>query len=395
MAAIPATFGTPAIPDIRRLVSLDAFRGFTIASMLLVNNPGDWNHVYAQLDHAEWAGWTFTDWIFPFFLFIGGIAMSLSLGQRAAAGADKPALLRQLAKRAALIFLIGLALNMIPHFDFSIVRIPGVLQRIALCTLLAAPIVLYFNWKQQCIWILALLGTYTIIMLKVPVPDLDGVWSAGVLEPGRDAGAYLDRLLLSGHLWRKVKTWDPEGLLSTLPALCSLLFGVLTGHLLGSGSSRQQKTAWMVLAGLGCLILGSLLDTLLMPIIKSLWTTSYCIFMTGCALLLFSAFYYLLDGNGSERARRLAQRLSAPFIIYGMNALFLFALSGVIARLLGIIKIAQSDTTLLSLQAVLYAPIKDLPVAPVNASLIFALLFNLAMFSVAWLMWRKRWFVKV
>ncbi|HTD04677.1 acyltransferase family protein [Undibacterium sp.] len=378
-----------------RLMSLDAFRGFTIASMLLVNNPGDWSHVYPQLDHAEWAGWTFTDWIFPFFLFIGGISMSLSLGQRAAAGADKPALLRQLARRAALIFLIGFALNMIPHFDFSIVRLPGVLQRIALCTLLAAPIVLYFNWRQQCCWILALLGAYSVVMLKVPVPDLNGVWSAGALEPGRDVGAYVDRLLLNGHLWRKVKTWDPEGLVSTIPAVCSLLFGVLTGHLLASRATRLQKTAWMVLAGLACLILGSLLDTLLMPIIKSLWTTSYCVFMTGWGLLLFSGFYYLLDGSSSERLRRFAQGLCKPFVIYGMNALFLFALSGLIARMLGIIKIAQPGATLLSLQAVLYAPLKNLQVSPVNASLIFALLFNLLMFGIAWLMWRKRWFVKV
>lgn len=378
-----------------RLVSLDAFRGFTIASMLLVNNPGDWNHVYAQLDHAEWAGWTFTDWIFPFFLFIGGVSMSLSLGRRASAGADKPALLRQLAKRAALIFLLGLALNMIPHFDFSIVRLPGVLQRIALCTLLAAPIVLYFNWKQQCGWILALLTVYSVVMLKVPVPDLSGTWNAGILEPGRDAGAYIDRLLLDGHLWRKVKTWDPEGLLSTLPALCSLLLGVLTGHLLGSRAATQQKTAWMVLAGLACLILGVVLDTLLMPIIKSLWTTSYCVFMTGWALLMFAGFYYALDGNGSERARGFARGLCKPLVIYGMNALFLFALSGLAARMLGIIKIALPGATLVSLQAFLYAPIKNLPIAPVNASLLFALLFNLAMFCIAWLMWRKRWFVKV
>ncbi|MFZ6645130.1 acyltransferase family protein [Undibacterium sp. TJN25] len=379
----------------KRLVSLDAFRGFTIASMLLVNNPGDWSHLYAQLDHAEWAGWTFTDWIFPFFLFIGGISMHLSLSQRAAAGASKPALLRQLARRAAIIFLIGLSLNMIPHFDFSIVRIPGVLQRIALCTLLAAPIVLYFSWKQQCVWIVALLAVYSAMMLKVPVPDLNGVWSAGALEPGRDAGAYIDRLLLNGHLWRRVKTWDPEGLLSTLPALCNLLFGVLTGHLLAGSAGKKQKTAWMALAGLICLVSGLQLDMLLMPIIKSLWTTSYCIFMTGWALLLFSGFYYFLDGNNSLRMQQLARRICMPFIIYGMNALFLFALSGLIARMLGLIKIAQPDATLLSLQAILYAPIKNLPVAPVNASLIFALLFNLAMFCIAWLMWRRRWFVKV
>src|SRR5262245_14845246 len=132
----------------QRLASLDAFRGFTIASMLLVNNPGDWNNLYSQLAHAHWNGWTFTDWIFPFFLFIGGVSMTFSLGRQAEAGADKGALLRKLFKRAALIFLIGLALNFIPKFDPSTLRIPGVLQRIALCTALAAPLVVYFNWRQ-------------------------------------------------------------------------------------------------------------------------------------------------------------------------------------------------------------------------------------------------------
>ncbi len=137
-------------PATDRLVSLDAFRGFTIAAMVLVNNPGDWSNLYSQLAHAEWNGWTFTDWIFPFFLFICGVSMTFSLGHRAEAGDNKPKLLIQLFKRAAIIFLIGFLLNLIPNFSFGTVRIPGVLQRIALCTMLAAPIVVYFNWKQQC-----------------------------------------------------------------------------------------------------------------------------------------------------------------------------------------------------------------------------------------------------
>jgi predicted acyltransferase len=225
-----------------RLVSLDAFRGFTIAAMVLVNNPGDWSHLYSQLAHAAWHGWTFTDWIFPFFLFICGVSMTFSLGRRAEAGDDKPALLRQLFKRAAIIFLIGLLLNLIPAFDFSSVRIPGVLQRIALCTMLAAPIVVYFSWRQQCVWIAVLLTVYTLLMLFVPVPDLQGRVAAGVLEPGRDLGAFVDRLLLDGHLWANSKTWDPEGLVSTLPALCTQLFGVLLGRWLLSDAGRAEKT---------------------------------------------------------------------------------------------------------------------------------------------------------
>lgn len=383
------------LPDNARLVSLDAFRGFTIASMVLVNNPGDWSNLYPPLAHAAWNGWTFTDWIFPFFLFICGVSMCLSLNRRMENGANKPVLLMQLAKRAALIFLIGFLAHLVPHFNFSTVRIPGVLQRIALCILLAAPIVLYFSWKQQCLWIVGLLTTYTGLMLFVPVPDTQGRIAAGVLEPGRDVGAYVDRLLMGGHLWAKSKTWDPEGLVSTLPALCSLLFGVLAGHGLLSTSSNSKKTLWMVVAGLMGLGVGIMLDGTLMPINKSLWTTSYCIFMTGWALLLFAAFYWLIDANGSAMLREKAQYALLPFTIYGMNALFIFVLSGFIAKMLGAIKLTQETGGVLSLKDQVYAPFMALPVSPQMASLLYALAFNALMFAVAWGMWKKRWFVKV
>ena len=378
-----------------RLISLDAFRGFTIASMVLVNNPGDWGHIYSQLGHAEWNGWTFTDWIFPFFLFICGVSMTFSLGRRAEAGDDKRALLLQLFKRAAIILLIGLSLNLIPNFNFETLRIPGVLQRIALCTMLAAPIVVYFNWQQQCAWILGLLAIYTLLMLFVPVPDVQGRVAAGVLEPGRDFGAYVDRLLLDGHLWAKSKTWDPEGLVSTLPALCSQLFGVLAGRWLLSKKSNAEKTVWMMIAGLLFLWLGAMIDATFMPINKSLWTSSFCIFMTGWALLIFSCFYWLMDANASAAVRNKTQKLFLPFTIYGMNALFIFAVSGFIAKLLGFIKFAQTGGGSISLKGVLYSPIQALPISPVNASLLFAVLFNLAMFFGAWFMWKRKWFVIV
>ena len=378
-----------------RLISLDAFRGFTIASMVLVNNPGDWGNNYPQLGHAEWNGWTFTDWVFPFFLFICGVSMTFSLGRRAEAGDDKGTLLRQLFKRATIIFLIGVMLNLIPAFNFETVRIPGVLQRIALCTLLAAPIVVYFNWKQQCVWIIGLLAIYTLLMLFVPVPDVQGRIAAGVLEPGRDFGAFIDRLLLEGHLWTKSKTWDPEGLVSTLPALCSQLFGVLAGRWLLSKTPAAGKTVWMMLAGLLCLWLGAIIDATFMPINKSLWTISFSIFMTGWALLIFSCFYWLMDANASARLRTSTHRIFRPFTIYGMNALFIFAFSGFIAKMLGFMKISNDSGSAISLKGWLYAPLQSLPIAPVNASLMFAILFNLAMFFIAWFMWRKKWFVKV
>lgn len=374
-----------------RLNSLDAFRGFTIAAMVLVNNPGDWSNLYSQLAHAPWHGWTFTDAIFPFFLFIGGVSMAFSLGRLAAAGADKPKLLLKLAKRALLIFLIGFLLNLIPYFNFDKVRIPGVLQRIALCTLLAAPIVVYCGWRMQLAIIAFLLTVYSALMLFYPVPGI----GAGVLEPGKDFGAWIDRMVLDGHMWVQSKTWDPEGLFSTLPALCSQLFGVLAGRFLLSKINRTEQIVWMLLAGLLCLWLGVILDTVLMPINKSLWTPSYCFLMTGWALLLFSAFFWLLDVNPYSAVREAAARWTHPFKIYGMNALFIFAFSGLVAKMLGFIKLAQPDGSMLSLGRSLYAPIRDLPIGAVNTSLLHALLFNACMFAIAWFMWRRKWFVKV
>lgn len=372
-------------------MSLDAFRGFTIAAMVLVNNPGDWSHLYPQLAHAKWHGWTFTDLIFPFFLFIGGVSMALSLGRHAAAGADKPQLLAKLAKRAALIFLIGFLLNLIPHFNFDTVRIPGVLQRIAICTLLAAPIVVYFSWRAQIAWIAGLYAVYSVLMLAVPVPGI----GAGVLAPGQDLGAWLDRMVFGDHLWVQSKTWDPEGLLSTLPALASQLLGVLAGRWLLSRHPGTDQTVWMLFAGVLLVWLGIIFDSILMPINKSLWTPSYSLLSGGWAAVVFAAFYWLLDVNPNAALRAAAARCSKPFVIYGMNALFIFAFSGLVAKMFGYIKFDQLDGGSLSLGKSLYGPIGALPIAPVNTSLLYALLFNAGMFAIAWFMWRKKWFVKV
>jgi predicted acyltransferase len=374
-----------------RLVSLDAFRGFTIAAMVLVNNPGDWSNLYSQLEHAKWNGWTFTDCIFPFFLFITGVSMSLSLGRLAAAGADKPRLLAKLAKRAMLIFLIGFLLNYLPYFNLEKVRILGVLQRIAICTLLSAPVVVYCGWRATLAVIAVLFTLYSVLMLAVPVPGI----GAGILEPGQDVGAWIDRMVLGKHTWVQSKTWDPEGLVSTIPAVCSQLLGVLAGRWLRTSVPRTEQTVWMLLSGLLFVWIGAILDTILMPINKSLWTPSFCVLMTGWALIVFSAFYWLLDVNPYAAVRGAAARWTRPFVIYGMNALFVFALSGFLAKMFGYIKFDQPDGTKASLGKLLYAPVKALPIGPVNTSLLYALLFNLFMFGLAWFMWRKKWFVKV
>lgn len=374
-----------------RVQSLDAFRGFTIAAMLLVNNPGDWSHLYAPLAHAPWHGLTFTDWIFPFFVFISGMAMPISLGRRAALGHDRLQLMAQTARRAAVIVGIGLALNAVPSFDWQTLRIPGVLQRLGLCTLLAAPIVLWCGWRGQLSWALGLLAVYAAVMLWVPVPGADGVVRAGALQPGQDVGSWIDRALMDGHLWRASRTWDPEGLLSTVPAVSTQLFGVLAGQWLLRPREGAEKTVWFLIAGLAALWIGQVLDAWLMPINKNLWTPSYVFATGGWALLLFGACHWLLDAAPQPALRARLRSLSHPLQVFGRNALFLFALSGLVGRLLVTIK-PDGQT---SLKALLFAPIQSLGLAPVNASLLYALGFVAVFYGVAVFMWRRRWFITV
>lgn len=374
-----------------RVLSLDAFRGFAIAAMLLVNNPGDWGHVYVPLLHAKWHGWTFTDWVFPFFVFISGMAMTISLARRAQAGADKTALLLATSRRAVLIIGIGLLLNLIPSFDLATLRIPGVLQRLGLCTLLAAPIVLWCGARGVALWALGLMAVYSVIQLCLPVPDADGVVHVGLLEPGKDAGAWLDRLLMDGHLWKQAKTWDPEGLLSTLPAVASQLLGVLAGYVLASHRQPAEKAMTWVIAGLASLWLGQVLHAWLMPINKSLWTPSFVFTMAGWACLVFAVFYWLLDAMPQPLSRARWARVLHPLVVFGMNALFLFVLSGLVAKLLHTVKLADGR----SLGRHLYQPLLDTGLAPVNASLLHAIAFVLVMYAVAWFMHRQHWFIKL
>ncbi|KQY90412.1 acyltransferase family protein [Pelomonas sp. Root1444] len=375
----------------KRVLSLDAFRGFAIAAMLLVNNPGDWGHVYAPLLHAKWHGWTFTDWVFPFFVFISGMAMTISFARRAQGGADKAALLLGTWRRAVVIIGIGLLLNLIPGFDFSSVRIPGVLQRLGLCTLAAAPIVIWCGVRGVALWAVLLMAVYSLAQLCLPVPDAEGVIHTGLLEPGKDAASWLDRLLMDGHLWKQARTWDPEGLLSTLPAVSTQLLGVLAGYVLASRKQPAEKTMTWVMAGLASLWLGQVLDAWLMPINKSLWTPSFVFAMAGWALLVFAAFHWLLDAMPQPLARARWEKALHPLVVFGMNALFLFVLSGFVAKMLYVIRLADGRT----LGGTLYAPLRGSGLAPVNASLLHAIAFVLVMYGVAWLMYRKHWFIKV
>jgi predicted acyltransferase len=368
-----------------RLMSLDAFRGATIAGMMLVNNPGTWGAIYPQLEHAEWNGWTFTDWIFPFFLWIVGVAMTMSFAHRQERGDTKSQLLVQVVKRSLIIFGLGLFIAGFPFFNFSSIRIPGVLQRIAVCYFIASLIILYTkNIRTRVYWLAGFLISYWVMMKLIPVPGI----GAGVLEKGRNFAAYIDSLVLSGHMWSHTKTWDPEGIVSTLPAVATTLFGVLTGHYLRSQLSKEEKTAWMFVAGNILLLIGATLDMWL-PINKSIWTTSYSIFMAGWALVCFAMFYWTIDVKGYKRWAK-------PFIIFGMNAITVYAFSELIGRLYGsVITLRQPDGTEISLQGYIFQTFFVSLASPINASLIYAICFLFFLFLIAWIMWKRKWFLKV
>lgn len=368
----------------QRLLSLDAFRGITIAGMILVNNPGSWSHVYAPLLHAEWHGVTPTDWVFPFFLFIVGVSIAYALGKRKAAGTDRSKLIKKIVKRTLIIFGIGLFLNAFPFFKLSTVRIPGVLQRIALVYGAASLLFVYLN-PRQLFWAgVGCLLAYWGLMTLVPVPG--GI--APNLEASTNLGAWLDRSLLDGHLWVQSKTWDPEGLLSTLPAIATGISGILGGLWLRSDKDGYTKVAGMMVIGTILLALSHIWD-MSFPINKKIWTSSYVLHTSGVALLFLGTIYWLADLEGYKKWTK-------PFVVYGTNALFVFVMSGLVAKLLYIIKFTNPDGEQISISGWLWSQVFEPAFSdPKLASLSYALINVLFFWLLSWILYRKKIFIKV
>ncbi len=384
-ATRPATVAEPRtrLAPGKRLVSLDAFRGATIAAMLLVNNPGSWAHVYAPLRHAEWHGWTPTDLIFPFFLFIVGVAMTYSFAKRRRRGQDDVALLEKIVKRSLVLIALGLVLHGFPRYDIGAMRVPGVLQRIGLAYLVAAPIVAYAGWRVWAGAAAVLLLGYWALMAWMPPPG----GAAGVLLPGQDLGAWIDRAVFgTEHLWAQSRTWDPEGLLSTLPAIGTVLTGALTGKWLRSGRRRRKIVTGMAAAGALALALG-LLWGVMFPINKSLWTSSYVLFTSGFAAVLLALFYFLIDVQGWTLWAK-------PFVVYGMNAIAAFFLSSLGARLLTMIRVGTGDGAM-ALKTWIYDRLFAVLLAPSNASLAFALSYVLVWLGIMAVLYWRDIFIKV
>ncbi|MEX2220644.1 MAG: DUF5009 domain-containing protein [Candidatus Rokuibacteriota bacterium] len=348
-----------------RLLSVDALRGLTVAAMVLVNNPGTWSAVYAPLQHAPWHGWTPTDMVFPFFLFVVGVAIPLALGPPLARGTG--GLPGHVLRRGAMIFALGLLLHALPFFPLATLRIPGVLQRIAVCYLLAALLVVLSGgsrgWRVQALVAGLLLVGYWLVMTRVPAPGQ----IAGDLSPAGNLAGYVDRLVLGPrHIWQATRVYDPEGILSTLPATATTLLGVLTGHWLRAGRPARQTVGGLVAGGLAAAALGGLWG-LSFPVNKPLWTSSYALLMSGLAALALAACYWVIEVRG-RRA------WAAPFAVFGVHALTLFFLSSLTAKLLVIIRVGAGGPRL---QAWLFEHLFAPWASAVNASLAYALVYVL------------------
>ncbi|HUQ50373.1 MAG TPA: heparan-alpha-glucosaminide N-acetyltransferase domain-containing protein [Terriglobales bacterium] len=371
-----------APPNPARLMSLDVFRGMTIAGMTLVNNPGTWAAIYPPLAHAEWHGWTHTDLVFPFFLFIAGVSMAYSFSSRTKRGAKKSDLRKHTLRRAVIIFLIGFLLAITPYFNLDHVRIMGVLQRIAVCYAVAGIVYLYLNAKQRAAVVAVALAGYWAAMTFIPVPG----HGAGNLTPDGNLSAYIDRALMSGHLWKP--TWDPEGLLSTVPAIATTLIGTFVGDWLLVKTSWQNKVKVLAIGGAVAMIVGLLLHPLF-PINKPLWTSSYVVFTAGYAMVVLAACYWMIDVK-QWRA------WSKPFLVFGMNAILIFTASGWLSKNMGIFRVQLPNGRMGGVNTWIYQTIfAPLASDPRNASLAYGLTYVLCWLAIAWWLYNKKIFVKV
>lgn len=439
-----------------RLISLDVFRGMTIAGMVLVNNPGTWSHIYDPLEHASWHGLTPTDWIFPFFLFIVGVAIPIALGKRLAEGITQK-VYTKIVSRSAMIFALGLSMSVIPFFQFAAtnapdwlkmliwmamtggllflllrnfkaagiliglsiagviglnlagynvvpynfgtMRIPGVLQRIAVCYLVVSIIFLHTNWKQQIYIAIGILLGYWAVMTLIPVPGCD---VTTIDDKACNLAAWLDRSILTeDHIWRSAKVFDPEGILSTLPAIATTIAGVLTGTWLTkrpsasvlseSGGTAHDDNLNKV-SGLfffGTVLLGAgYVWNSYFPFNKALWTSSYVLVTAGLALLTLGACFWLIDIKGYKAWAK-------PFVIFGMNALPLFVFSGIFARMIGAYRVSGADGQPVAVQKWVFDNIFLSVAQPVDASLLYAICFILVWLFLMWLLFRKDIYIKV
>lgn len=416
----------------QRVTSIDIFRGLTMMLMTIVNNPGDWGNVYAPLLHAEWHGATPTDMVFPFFVFIMGTAMPFSTNENS--GIDKANFLKILT-RSLRIFNLGLFLNffskirigdlegtplviikliisilvaylLLGNFRpkvklysaiglfvlmiglcfsgidaYASVRIPGVLQRIGIVYFFAALIFLGLDFSKQIIAGATLLLGYWAAMALIPIPGQ----VTGNYEIGTNLAAWLDNYLLPGHLWATSKTWDPEGILSTFPAIVTALLGIWTGKLLQNKGTESFK--WLLGVGIALVVIGKIWG-LVFPINKALWTSSYVFFAGGCAIVVLAAVEVIFK---SGRPKGMVKFL----IMWGVNPMIVFYGSGILPRALNAIKIPNGEENLALLEYFYEKVLVPLFANPMNASLAYAISYVVFWSVILYFLDRKKLVFKV
>lgn len=359
-----------------RMISLDALRGFTIAAMILVNTPGSWSHIYAPLAHKSWHGITPTDLIFPFFIFIVGISIALAFGKKMASGVALKGLYKKILWRSVKIFAVGIFLNLYPYFNFAELRIAGVLQRIAIVYFVSALLFIKLDQKKLVITGAFLLVGYWLAMTFIPTPGYQKV----MLEPGINLAAWFDQMLLPGRLW--AGSWDPEGILSTIPAIATGITGLLAGILISSNRSLEQKIIQLFTAGFLTAVAGTIWSWQF-PLNKSLWTSSYVLVSSGLAAMTLATMMTIIDQKGYRRA-------SYPFIIFGSNAIAVYVLAGMADFLFRDIKFAGMGLSGHFMHQLISAGL-----AANFASMLYALLYTTLLFVPALILFKRGIFIKL
>jgi len=394
-----------------RLLSLDVFRGLTVAGMLLVNNPGTWDAIYPPFEHAPWHGWTPTDLIFPFFLFIVGITTHLSLTERRLRGDDDVMLMRQIVRRAALIYLFGFAMALFPFFTWNAirglpdasmldrivdrlqhVRIMGVLARIAVAYLVGALLAFRAPTKRVIVTLVVILYAYWVALVLLPVPGtgaVTGIPIVGEIDvPALTLQGWLDRLVFGrNHIWGGSVTYDPEGILSSLGAIGSVLCGVLAGRWIATERALSERLVGLFGAGSLAAVAGLMWDGSL-PINKNLWTSSYVLFTAGMGAMTLATCMWVIEVLN-------VRWWTKPFLIFGMNPIVAFVGSGVMARCIYTVFTASYHGRRVPVQSIIFQSAFASWLPPRDASLLFALVFVLLWLGILSALHRKQWFLKL
>lgn len=364
-----------------RVLSVDIFRGITIAAMILVNNPGTWSQVYPPFLHAEWHGLTPTDLIFPFFLFIVGMSITFAYTKKKERGVNI-SVYKKIISRTIKLIVLGLILAgftiVFPFFkEFSTLRFPGVLQRIGIVFFIASILFLNVNWKVLLGVFISILIGYWIILTQIPI---DG--EVPLLTKESNLASIIDlNVLTRAHMW---KAYDPEGLLSTIPAIATTIFGMFIGMiLLKKDKSQQEKFNLFIIIGISAMVLGYLWSVFF-PLNKALWTSSYVLVTGGWACFIYALIYYIADMLKHSN-------WGNPAIVFGSNAITVFFLSGIIARIFGMVKVSNGQ----SLHAFLYANLSSIITNPKLSSLIYAIFVIAFYYLIASILYKKKIFIKV